>query len=187
MCLGFVYDPDLIQTVSESVFLVVHTDQDCGICLREMIDLVDRISTEFETPIFAVNRSGENQFTGQKLVRLEYEHLTQKSQILNVHPNLQITSDGCPGGFYGPGKGKRPRSMKCIGCWLLGIMSYIGTSPNFRFNVSIVKRWSVRITLVFGFISTVLLGCSDPVTSVEGEAFPETEMNDELFASLVLH
>ncbi len=124
------YDPDLIRTVSESVFLVVHTDQDCGICLREMIDLVDRISTEFETPIFAVNRSGENQFTGQKLVRLEYEHLTQKSQILNVHPNLQITSDGCPGGFYGPGKGKRPRSMKCIGCWLLGIMSYTGTSPN---------------------------------------------------------
>ena len=69
---------------SESVFLIVHTDQDCSVCLREMMDFVDRVTTEFEIPIFAVNRSGKRQFSGQNIVHLEYGNLTQNSQILNV-------------------------------------------------------------------------------------------------------
>ena len=78
-------DPILVQCAiddtrtasgSESIFLIVHTDQDCSMCLREMMDFADQVTTEFEIPLFAVNRSGKRQFSGQNIIHLEYEDLT---------------------------------------------------------------------------------------------------------------
>ncbi len=46
-----------VDVSDDAGFLVVYTDQDCGTCLSEMINLVERIAVEFESSIFVCHES----------------------------------------------------------------------------------------------------------------------------------
>ena len=76
----------------DAAFLVIYTDQDCGTCLNEMVNLVGRIAVEFESSIYAMNRSGERQFPMDNLVHLE-NSIEPESKLRNVPTPVLVYLD----------------------------------------------------------------------------------------------
>lgn len=76
----------------DAAFLVVYTDRDCGTCLSEMINLVERIAAEFELSIFVMNRSGEGQFPMDDLVHLD-NTIEPESKLRNVPTPVLVYLD----------------------------------------------------------------------------------------------
>ncbi|MXY24981.1 MAG: hypothetical protein F4Y45_10725 [Acidobacteria bacterium] len=79
---------------SKGAFFVIYTDQDCGVCLYEMAEFTEQISTDHKLPIFSVNRTGEKQLPGDALVHLDYDAIKFNPQLRNVPTPILIYSDG---------------------------------------------------------------------------------------------
>ena len=79
---------------SNGAFIVIYTDHDCGVCLYEMTEFTEQLSTDYELPIFAANRTGEKQFPGDALVHLDYGTMKFNPQLRNVPTPILIYSDG---------------------------------------------------------------------------------------------
>lgn len=69
---------------ARTTFIIMYSDQDCGTCLNEMVDLINLITLESKSPIFSVNRSGEKQLPVQNLIYVDREIIKRESQLNNV-------------------------------------------------------------------------------------------------------
>ena len=78
---------------SKGAFIVLYTDQDCGVCLYEMTEFTEQISTAHKLPVFAVNRAGEKQFPGDGLVHLDYDAIKFNPQLGNVPTPMLVYSE----------------------------------------------------------------------------------------------